>query len=335
MTKVTFQYTEIKQEKEIPDDTMLVSICDTVECKDFLRYLEEEYNVKPETVSYPHVVTPSIRNQRTSVLNCSKAFGDICVTISTQENENQLKNIAKNAYNHMKANLMMDEYLENDLFPKMEQLRLYQNENEETRKLQLMKEMSDKFVDIETHDLLKQNHDNLLNAHMKLKDDHMKLKDDHMKLKDDHMKLKDDHMKLQDDVSRLTRKFEAEENIHKLVEYISLFRSMIIERINSRFNISLKTWKEMKPWIKENCSETDIILQIVGELGLSSDAWGDCISLSRKVNENKHSIISCDEALEIIAKLKDTSYEKYSTSLEELINLPALLPHVKDSLEYE
>jgi hypothetical protein len=98
---------------------------------------------------------------------------------------------------------------------------------------------------------------------------------------------------------------KASKNIHKLANFISLFRIRIITHFKKNGKNYLD-WKQ----IKENESE-DSISNAVLSLGFNLDSWFALVDLSHNLNGMKHTKVTKEDSLKYIDSLQNTDYEEY------------------------
>ncbi len=124
------------------------------------------------------------------------------------------------------------------------------------------------------------------------------------------------HQKNIQDISNgFTNDLKASKNIHKLANFISLFRIRIITHFNNNGKNYLD-WKQMK----ENESE-DSINNAVLSLGFNLDSWFDLVDLMHNLNGMKNTQVTIEDALKYIDSLQNTDYEEYQVPFKNLINL--------------
>lgn len=146
--------------------------------------------------------------------------------------------------------------------------------------------------------------------HQKEKQD-LKEKFEHQEIRNEIIHQKD----MQDIKNMMNNELKAFRNIHKLANFISLFRLNIKDHFNKNGKNYLY-WDQMK---KEE--DNDSINEAVISLGMKLDSWLILKNLSHDLNSLKHDPIRIEDALKYIQSLGNTDYEEYPEPFYDLIEL--------------
>lgn len=120
----------------------------------------------------------------------------------------------------------------------------------------------------------------------------------------------------------------GEINMHPLLDFVSKFRSKIIEQlvIEKKIPSNINNWNSMYNYLKENHSSRQlwsIIDEVAEELGLNYEDWLSLRSISSDMNSFKHPNprLSQKDAYEKINTLRLTRYDNYQAPFKNLIDL--------------
>ena len=113
------------------------------------------------------------------------------------------------------------------------------------------------------------------------------------------------------------REMKANENIHCLANFVSLFRYKIIRKVNELNGKNYNSWIELK----NGQNSEKQIKNALEQLELRYDYWENMSNLAKNLNSLKDEFILPSEALDLLENIKGTKYEKYYNSLRQLILL--------------
>lgn len=137
----------------------------------------------------------------------------------------------------------------------------------------------------------------------------------HEQLKKDIVQeMKTEHKKEIEEIKNTFKKqAAATKNIHKLANFVGIFRRNIIKYFNDNGK-NYSDWDEMK---KKEKNES--INQAVVHFGMDLETWNSLKGLSSDLNNMKHETIDLNQALKYTESLTDTEYGDYIEPLKKLI----------------
>ena len=106
---------------------------------------------------------------------------------------------------------------------------------------------------------------------------------------------------------------EGERVIYRLANFINLFQDKIAHYHDHN------TWADMMS--SENKVSSKDINATAVSLGLTIRSWEMCLSLSKNLNLNKYGKVDMSDRIELLNKIRDTTYNEYVLPLTELIGL--------------
>ena len=309
--EVKFVYSEISEIIEVDADVKLSELRKTPAFACFKEKLFKENYLGEMDIQYSPDVYPALKLDL-SLGDCIKAFSPITVVVRSFDQP--LTSKALKAH-ETAAHLLDQEILFEKLVTQMEQNVI---DIKNTKDDHLAEFIADGVVctkgffntaiaslesKIEKQDLKIQKQDSKIEQ-----------------LDSQGLKFKEEIGALNSKLNAVTRDLACSKSVHRLNNFISLFRALIVKDINIKKKENFSDWIAMKTALRQ-CGESFLIDESVLAKGLSADAWCLCSEFLHLINEEKHGAVGIEEACVLCQDLLGSPFERFIPSLSMMMEV--------------
>ena len=323
--EVKFVYSEISEIIEVDADVKLSELRKSLAFACFKEKLFKENYLGEMDIQYPPDVYPALKRDL-SLGDCIKAFSPITVVVRSFDQP--LTSKALKAH-ETAAHLLDQEILFEKLVTQMEQNVI---DIKNTKDDHLAEFIADGVVctkgffntaiaslesKIEKQDLKIQKQD------LKIEQQDLKIQKQDSKIEQldsQGLKFKEEIGALNSKLNAVTRDLACSKSVHRLNNFISLFRALIVKDINIKKKEKFSDWIAMKTALRQ-CGESFLIDESVLAKGLSVDAWCLCSEFSHLINEEKHGAVGTEEACVLCQDLLGSPFERFIPSLSMMMDV--------------